>query len=88
MLSDHRGPKTETWHGLREGVLFFAGSEDGEGVLRYPDFDANRAVLPNGELRFLSHVEESYEAEPGAFVGLEICNRHSDAKLEPERIAL
>src|SRR5262249_35081075 len=30
MFTDHRGPKAETWHGLREGVLFFAGSEETE----------------------------------------------------------
>src|SRR5437762_7630993 len=37
MFSDHRGPKPETWHGMRDGVLFFAGSEEsGHGVLRFP----------------------------------------------------
>src|SRR4051812_11306716 len=50
MFSDHRGPKPETWHGMREGVLFFAGSEDGNGVLRYPNFGPNRDLLPEGEL--------------------------------------
>ena len=38
--------------------------------------------LPQGELRFISHVEERYDADPEGFVGLEICNRHTDAKLD------
>ena len=49
LWTDHRGPKPETWRGMREGVLFIAGSED-DRELRYPH--------PDGELRFLSHVEE------------------------------
>ena len=28
MFTDHRGPKPETWSGLREGVLFIPGAED------------------------------------------------------------
>src|SRR5262245_57863777 len=83
MFTDHRGPKADTWHGMREGVLFFAGSEDGgEGMIRFPNFDQNRKPLPEGELRFLSHVEERYDAVTTNFVGMEICNRHTDAKLD------
>ena len=26
MFTDHHGPQRETWHGLRDGVLFIAGS--------------------------------------------------------------
>src|SRR5262249_22591358 len=37
MFTDHSGPKSDTWHGMRDGVLFFAGSEDGgEGMIRFP----------------------------------------------------
>src|SRR5262249_42714930 len=43
---------------------------------------ADRQRLPEGELRFLSHVEERYEAPTTGLAGLEICNRHSDAKLD------
>lgn len=83
MFTDHRGPKAETWHGMRDGVLFFAGSEDGgEGMIRFPNFDQNRKPLPEGELRFLSHVEERYDAVTTNFVGMEISNRHTDAKLD------
>ena len=49
MFTDHRGPKSGTWSGLREGVLFIPGSED-DHQLRFPG--------PAGELRFLSHTEE------------------------------
>src|SRR5206468_5557288 len=53
MFTDHGGPKTETWHGVRDGVLFFAGEENGgAGLLRFPNFDAHRFPLPDGELRF------------------------------------
>ena len=57
MFSDHRGPKPETWRGFRDGVLFFAGSEDGDGVLRYPTFDDQGHPSTNDALRFISHVE-------------------------------
>ena len=36
MFSDHRGPKPETWSGLKDGVLFIPGSEDDDGKLRFP----------------------------------------------------
>src|SRR5712692_9374277 len=35
MLTDHRGPKPDTWSGIRDGVLFIAGSED-DHLLRFP----------------------------------------------------
>jgi hypothetical protein len=82
MFSDHRGPRPETWHGMLDGVLFFAGSEDGDGVLRFPNFGPDRKPLPDGELRFLSHVEDRYDAATTGFAGMEICNRHTDAKLD------
>jgi acetyl esterase/lipase len=82
LFTDHRGPKTNTWHGLRDGVLFLAGSEDGDGKLRFPNFDADRNPLPEGELRFITHVEERYDTDPKGFAGMEIVNRHSDAVLD------
>ena len=81
LFTDHRGPQPATWHGLRQGVLFVAGSEDGDGKLRFPNFDGNRQPLPEGELKFLCHVEERYEANMKDFDGLEIVNRHTDAVL-------
>src|SRR5439155_11846258 len=39
MFTDHGGAKPETWHGMREGVLFVAGEENGgAGLLRFPNF--------------------------------------------------
>jgi acetyl esterase/lipase len=83
MFTDHGGPKPETWRGLRDGILFIAGEENGgAGLLRFPNFDANQTQLTNGELRFLSHIEERYDASSDGFVGMEISNRHTDAKLD------
>lgn len=69
MFTDHRGPRPETWSGLRDGVLFFAGSED-DHLLRFPG--------PGGEMRFLSHLEEIPDATSEGFLGMEIYNRHTD----------
>src|SRR6266446_1165816 len=86
MFTDHRGPKAATWHGLRDGVLFIAGAEE-EAQLRFPNFDAARKPQPTGELRFLCHVEDRTNADTTGFDGMEICNRHSDAKLDPAMTA-
>ena len=73
MFTDHRGPKPDTWSGLRDGVLFIAGSED-DHLLRFPE--------RSGNLRFLSHLEETPDARSEGFQGMEIYNRHTDAKDE------
>jgi hypothetical protein len=73
MFTDHRGPKPDTWAGMREGVLFIPGSED-DHLLRFPG--------SKGDLRFLSHLEETPDAKPDGFQGMEIYNRHTDAKDE------
>lgn len=73
MFTDRRGPKPDTWSGTREGVLFIAGSED-DHLLRFPE--------RTGDLRFLSHLEEAPEAKSDGFQGMEIYNRHTDAKDE------
>ena len=81
-LSDYGGPRPETWHGLRDGVLFLAGAEESDGRLRLPLFDAERRPLAEGELKFLCHVEERLDADTKGFAGLEIVNRHTDHKLD------
>jgi len=83
LFTDHRGPKPETWRGLRDGVLFLAGSEDGDGPLRFPEFGADGKPASTNAMKFLCHVEERYNADTKGFAGMEICNRHTDAKLDP-----
>jgi len=73
MWTDHNGPNAQSWSGIREGVLFIPGSED-DHVLRFPK--------PGAELRFLSHLEETPDATGTGFQGMEIYNRHTDAKDE------
>src|SRR6185436_13894377 len=63
MLTDHRGPKPDTWRGFHDGVLFLAGSEDGEGALRFPEFDADGKPLATNAMSFVTHVEERYDAD-------------------------
>lgn len=75
MWTDHRGPKPDTWTGMRAGILFIPGSED-DHLLRFPK--------PGAELRFLSHLEETPDANGDGFDGMEIYNRHTDAKDEKE----
>jgi acetyl esterase/lipase len=82
LFTDHRGPKPDTWRGLKDGVLFIPGSEDGDGKLRFPGMDADGQPAPAEELRFICHVEERYELDPKGFVGMEIVNRHTDAVLD------
>ncbi len=92
-LSDHFRPPRDfmdSWRGLREGVLFVPGSE-ARGFLIYPVNSVmpvmNReagplldAVRTNGGLAFLSHIEERPDHAMERLDGLEIYNRHWDAK--------
>ncbi len=75
LWTDHRGPKPDTWHGIRNGVLFIPGSED-DHALRFPS--------PGGDLKFWSHLEEIPQPQPDGFDGTEIYNRHADAELHKE----
>ncbi len=81
LSTDHRGPKPDAWRGLHDGVLFIAGSEVGDGTLWFPDYGPDGRPLNTG-LRFLSHVEERYDAPTAGLVGMEIVNRHTDAILD------
>src|SRR5437867_661474 len=81
LMTEHRGPKPDAWRGLHEGVLFIAGSETGDGTLWFPDYGPDGKPTETG-LRFLSHIEERYDASTEGMVGMEICNRHTDQKLD------
>ncbi len=102
MLADHvRPPRdfiTESWRGLRDGVLFIPGAES-EGFLVHPrrsiisnhiqkSFKSREAyiklVKAGGGNIFLSHVEEKDDWETGELDGLEIYNHHTDLKDEGE----
>lgn len=86
MLTDHRGPHPETWRGMHDGVLFIPGSEE-EGLLRFPTVDHATGEVLKEDLRFLCHIEERYDASSEGFQGMEICNRHTDAKDDLEYLA-
>ncbi len=94
LLTDHhRPPKdfiTQSWRGIHEGVLFIPGSED-RGFLLYPMnsiLDHMKEPTPafiktvreGGGLIFLSHIEERPDHSMEGLDGLEIYNRHADAK--------
>lgn len=94
LLTDHFRPPTDfidgRWRGLKEGVLFIPGSET-HGFLAYPvksmmdrmglqgaDF-VNTVNVGEGMI-FLSHIEERKKHSVEGLTGLEIYNRHWDAK--------
>jgi hypothetical protein len=80
----------DSWRGFHEGVLFIPGSEV-RGFLAHPE----KSILPRMEapisefvqavgagegLIFLSHIEERPDHSMEGLTGLEIYNRHYDAK--------
>lgn len=89
----------ENWRGMKEGVLFVPGSEV-RGFLVHPEGSIMprmeapldefiRAVTVGEGLIFLSHVEERADHAMDGLHGLEIYNRHYDAKRDmPTLIAL
>lgn len=94
LLTDHyRPPKdfiTDSWRGERDGVLFIPGSEI-RGFLIYPTQSIMKrmdeptpafidAVREGGGLIFLSHIEERPDHSMVGLDGMEIYNRHADAK--------
>ncbi len=93
-LSDHYRPPrdfiNESWRGPREGVLFIPGSEC-RGFLVHPaqsimqQMESETAefvgtITDGGGLIFLSHIEERPDHSTGGLTGMEIYNRHADAK--------
>ena len=94
MLTDHLRPPrdfmTESWRGMHDGVLFIPGSE----ALGFLVFPANpmmdriksarpqliASVTESNGLIFLSHCEERLDHPMDGLTGMEIYNRHWDAK--------
>jgi hypothetical protein len=94
LLTDHFRPPRDfidgRWRGLKDGVLFVPGSEV-RGFLVYPmrsilnrmdlaGSDFIDTVTAGGGMIFLSHVEERPGHPVDGLTGLEIYNRHWDAK--------
>ncbi len=94
LLTDHFRPPRDfidgRWRGLKEGVLFVPGSET-HGFLVYPmksilkrmDLEGKDfidTVTADDGMIFLSHVEERPNHSLDGLTGLEIYNRHYDAK--------
>ena len=94
LLTDHFRPPRDfidgRWRGFKDGVLFIPGSEI-RGCLLYPEKsvldkmeqpfpDLLKAVTAGDGMMFLSHVEERADHPMDGLTGLEIYNRHWDAK--------
>jgi hypothetical protein len=94
LLTDHFRPPRDfidgRWRGLKDGVLFIPGSE-AHGFLIYPvrsilprmgldGQDFINTVTAGGGMIFLSHIEERPDHPLDGLTGLEIYNRHYDAK--------
>jgi hypothetical protein len=94
LLTDHYRPPADfidgRWRGIKEGVLFIPGSEV-RGFLVYPeksilkrmelkDSDFIDTVTAGDGLIFLSHIEERKGHSVDGLTGLEVYNRHWDAK--------
>jgi hypothetical protein len=94
LLTDHYRPPADfidgNWRGVKSGVLFIPGSEThgfliypmksimGRMDLKGPDFV--NTVTDGDGLIFLSHTEERRDHAVTGLTGLEITNRHYDAK--------
>jgi len=94
LLTDHFRPPQDfidgRWRGLKDGVLFIPGAE-ARGFLLYPEasilqrmdvkgMDFIHSVTAGEGMIFLSHLEERLNHPVDGLTGLEIFNRHWDAK--------
>ncbi len=102
LLTDHFRPPKDfidgRWRGLKDGVLFVPGSE-ARGFLIYPmtsilermDLkgpDFIDTVTSGDGMIFLSHIEERKDHSLDGLTGLEIYNRHWDAKQDKASLLL
>lgn len=92
-LSDHYRPPRDfmdSWRGIHDDVLFIPGSEM-HGFLLHPDAsvvpfmsgDKQALIAEVGKgsgMLFLSHVEERRDHPMDGLTGMEVYNRHADAK--------
>jgi hypothetical protein len=97
LLADHFRPPRDfiddRWRGMKDGVLFVPGSE-ARGFLVHPMESILekmnqpgpkfiQTVTAGDGMIFLSHIEERPEYAVDGLTGLEIYNRHWDAKKDP-----
>ena len=96
-LSDHYRPPRDFmagWRGVRQGVLFIPGAE-ARGFLLLPETTVLQqmegdvalllqAVSRGSGLAFLSHIEDRPDHSLEGLAGMEIYNRHADAKDDGE----
>jgi hypothetical protein len=102
LLTDHYRPPRDfidgRWRGMRNGVLFVPGSEV-RGFLIYPmksvltqmelaATDFIETVTAGDGMIFLSHIEERKDHPMDGLTGLEIYNRHWDAKQDPASLVV
>jgi hypothetical protein len=93
-LSNHYRPPfdfvDDNWRGDHDGVLFIPGSETHGlliqpmtsvmDVMDSPKEEIIKAVTAGQGMAFLSHVEERVDHPMDGLTGMEIYNRHADAK--------
>ena len=93
-LSNHFRPPfdfvDDNWRGLHDGVLFIPGSETNGlliqpmtsimDMMEKPTADVIIASTQGQGLAFLCHVEERFEHSMDGLSGMEVYNRHADAK--------
>lgn len=94
LLTDHFRPPRDfidgRWRGMKDGVLFIPGSES-HGFLLYPTNSILKQMDRKGKdlidiatvgegMVFLSHLEERLDHPIDGLTGMEIYNRHYDAK--------
>ncbi len=94
LLSNHHRPPfdfiSDNWRGIHDGVLFIPGSE-AKGFLVHPmnsimdkmdspEEEIIKACTEGAGLIFLSHIEERFNHPMDGLSGMEIYNRHADAK--------
>jgi hypothetical protein len=102
LLTDHFRPPKDfidgRWRGIKDGVLFVPGSE-ARGFLIYPmtsilermdlkGSDFVDTVTSGDGMIFLSHIEERKDHPVDGLTGLEIYNRHWDAKQDKASLLL
>ena len=79
LMADQGGPKPDAWRGVREGVLFLAGSEASDGTWGFPEFGPDGKASTEDGLRFLGRVEEGATAPTNRMAGMMICSGHASA---------